>query len=75
MHTNLQISHRYILSILQHFATKLRIVTNFKMFLTNIPTVSLLRRGFNTAKLKAIEASARFLTQHGVESGGDTNYI
>ena len=39
---------------------------------------SLLRRGFNTAKIKAREASARFLTEYGVEPGGgagDTNYI
>ena len=32
--------------------------------------LSLLRRGFNTAKIKAREASARFLTQYGVERGG-----
>ena len=30
----------------------------------------LLRRGFNTAKITAREASARFLTQYGVEAGG-----
>ena len=33
-------------------------------------TSFLLRRGFNTAKIKAREASARFLTQYGVEPGG-----
>ena len=32
--------------------------------------LSLLRRGFYTAKIKATEASARFLTQYGVEPGG-----
>ena len=40
---------------------------------------SLLRRGFNTAKIKARGASARFPTEYGVEpgrgGGGDTNYI
>ena len=36
---------------------------------------SLLRRCFNTAKIKAREASVRFLTQYGVEPGGDTSYI
>ena len=30
----------------------------------------LLRRGFNTAKIKAREASARLLTQYSVEPGG-----
>ena len=34
----------------------------FKLFLH--------RRGFNTAKIKAREASARFLTQYDVEPGG-----
>ena len=29
----------------------------------------------NTAKMKAREASARFLTKYGVKPGGDTNYI
>ena len=38
---------------------------NSKMYLLH----SLLRRGFNTAKIKAREASARFLTQYGVEPG------
>ena len=42
---------------------------------TAYSNISLLRRGFNTAKPKAREASARFLTQYGVQPGGDTNYI
>ena len=32
--------------------------------------LSLLRRGFNTAKIKSREAYVRFLTQYGVEPGG-----
>ena len=39
---------------------------------TELAISSLLRRGFGTAKIKAREASARFLTQYGVEPGGDT---
>ena len=44
------------------------------MFYTGCQT-SLLPRGFNTAKIKAREASARCLTQYGVEPGGGGGVI
>ena len=44
--------------------------TVFPTFIQRWYYISLLCRGFNTAKIKAREASARFLTQYGVEPGG-----
>ena len=49
-------------------------IESLKVFVILIYNSSLLHKGFNTAKIKARETSARFLTQYGVELGGGGLY-